>query len=93
MLPNSSKPQANQRARWRRLAIRVLVVVLVALLGLLTALVNAHMPVGRPPLALAMRTAGRMALLGAPVAAQSGSRTPPGPAALRAAPSPDTGFR
>ncbi|OSZ42746.1 hypothetical protein BVZ29_10085, partial [Alcaligenes faecalis] len=33
MLPNSSKPQANQRARWRRLAIRVLVVVLVALLG------------------------------------------------------------
>lgn len=40
---------------------------LVALLGLLTALVNAHMPVGRPPLALAMRTAGRMALLGAPI--------------------------
>ena len=37
------------------------------LLGLLTALVNAHMPVGKPPLALAAKTAGRMALLGAPV--------------------------
>ena len=37
------------------------------LLGLLTALVNAHMPVGRPPLAQAARTAGAMALLGAPV--------------------------
>jgi len=42
---------------------------LVALLGLLTALVNAHMPVGRPPLARAARTAGWMALLGAPVMA------------------------
>jgi transglutaminase-like putative cysteine protease len=42
---------------------------LVALLGLLTALVNAHMPVGKPPLALAARTAGRMALLGAPIMA------------------------
>ncbi len=40
---------------------------LVALLGLLTALVNAHMPVGRPPLAQSMRLAGRMALLGAPI--------------------------
>lgn len=40
---------------------------LLALLGLLTALVNAHMPVGRPPLAQAARTAGSMALLGAPV--------------------------
>ncbi|HYP85104.1 DUF3488 and transglutaminase-like domain-containing protein [Variovorax sp.] len=39
---------------------------LVALLGLLTALVNAHMPVGRPSLMLAARMAGRMALLGAP---------------------------
>ena len=37
------------------------------LLGLLTALVNAHMPVGRPPLAQAARTAGAMALLGAPI--------------------------
>jgi len=40
---------------------------LIALLGLLTALVNAHMPVGRPPLLLAARTAGGMALLGAPI--------------------------
>ncbi len=40
---------------------------LLALLGLLTALVNAHMPVGRPSLAEAMHTAARMALLGAPV--------------------------
>ncbi|NDZ16805.1 DUF3488 domain-containing protein [Variovorax sp. WS11] len=40
---------------------------LLALLGLLTALVNAHMPVGRPPLMLAARTAGWMALLGAPI--------------------------
>ena len=42
---------------------------LVALLGLLTALVNAHMPVGRPPLAQAFRTAATMALLGAPIMA------------------------
>ncbi len=42
---------------------------LVGLLGLLTALVNAHMPVGRPPLSQAFKTAGRMALLGAPVMA------------------------
>ncbi len=42
---------------------------LVALLGLLTALVNAHMPVGKPPLLRAARTAGRMALLGAPIMA------------------------
>jgi protein-glutamine gamma-glutamyltransferase len=40
---------------------------LVALLGLLMALVNAHMPVGRPPLAHSARIAGGMALLGAPV--------------------------
>ena len=40
---------------------------LVALLGLLTALVNAHMPVGKPPLLQAARTAGSMALLGAPI--------------------------
>lgn len=38
-----------------------------ALLGLLTALVNAHLPVGNPPLLLAARTAGGMALLGAPI--------------------------
>jgi transglutaminase-like putative cysteine protease len=42
---------------------------LVALLGLLTALVNAHMPVGRPPLLKAARTAGMLALFGAPVMA------------------------
>jgi transglutaminase-like putative cysteine protease len=37
------------------------------LLGLLTVLVNAHMPVGKPPLMQAARTAGWMALLGAPI--------------------------
>jgi transglutaminase-like putative cysteine protease len=42
---------------------------LVALLGLLTALVNAHMPVGKPPLSEAARTAAWMTLLGAPVMA------------------------
>lgn len=42
---------------------------LIGLLGLLTALVNAHMPVGKPPLMQAARTAGTMALLGAPVMA------------------------
>jgi transglutaminase-like putative cysteine protease len=40
---------------------------LLALLGLLTALVNAHMPVGKPPLLQAARTAAWMALLGAPI--------------------------
>ncbi len=40
---------------------------LLALLGLLTALVNAHMPVGKPPLMQAARTASWMALLGAPI--------------------------
>jgi transglutaminase-like putative cysteine protease len=39
----------------------------VGLLGLLTVLVNAHMPVGKPPLLEAARTAGWMALFGAPV--------------------------
>lgn len=41
--------------------------ILVALLGLLTALVNAHMPVGRPPLAQAARIAAGMAVMGAPI--------------------------
>lgn len=41
--------------------------ILLALLGLLTALVNAHMPVGHPPLRQSAWIAGRMALLGAPV--------------------------
>ena len=39
----------------------------IGLLGLLTALVNAHMPVGKPPLAQAAKTAGWMTLLGAPI--------------------------
>ena len=39
----------------------------IGLLGLLTVLVNAHMPVGKPPLAQAAKTAGWMALLGAPI--------------------------
>jgi transglutaminase-like putative cysteine protease len=42
---------------------------LLALLGLLTALVNAHLPVGKPPLLEAARTASWMALLGAPIMA------------------------
>ena len=50
-------------------SLAVAAAMLVALLGLLTALVNAHMPVGRPPLLLAARTAGWMALLGAPIMA------------------------
>ena len=37
------------------------------LLGLLTILVNAHMPVGKPPLMEAAKTAGSMALFGAPI--------------------------
>lgn len=37
------------------------------LLGLLTVLVNAHMPVGKPPLMEAAKTAGLMALFGAPI--------------------------
>lgn len=41
--------------------------ILIALLGLLTALVNAHMPVGRPSLAQAARIAAGMAALGAPI--------------------------
>ena len=40
---------------------------LLALMGLLTALVNAHMPVGKPPLLEAAKTAGWMTLLGAPI--------------------------
>ncbi|MDD0816944.1 transglutaminaseTgpA domain-containing protein [Curvibacter sp. HBC28] len=40
---------------------------LVGLLGLLTALINAHLPVGRPPLATSAGMALRMTLLGAPV--------------------------
>jgi len=40
---------------------------LVALMGLLTALVNTHMPVGKPRLREAARIAALMALLGAPI--------------------------
>ncbi len=40
---------------------------LLALLGLLTALVNAHLPAGRPPLGQSARLALRMTLLGAPI--------------------------
>jgi transglutaminase-like putative cysteine protease len=42
---------------------------LVALMGLLTALVNTHMPVGKPPLREAARIAALMALMGAPIMA------------------------
>ncbi|MDO9358778.1 MAG: DUF3488 and transglutaminase-like domain-containing protein [Polaromonas sp.] len=45
----------------------IAVSMLLGLLGLLTALVNAHMPIGKPPLLQAAKTAGWMALLGAPV--------------------------
>jgi protein-glutamine gamma-glutamyltransferase len=40
---------------------------MLGLWGLLTALVNSHMPVGRPPLWRAAQTAGGMALLGTPI--------------------------
>ena len=42
---------------------------LLGLLGLLTALVNAHLPVGKPALLDSARTAASMALLGAPIMA------------------------
>ncbi len=48
-------------------ALPVAAAMLVAVLGLLTALVNAQMPVGRPPLRLALATAGRLAIWGTPV--------------------------
>ena len=41
----------------------------IGLLGLLTALVNAHMPVGKPPLSESARMAGKIVLLGAPIMA------------------------
>ncbi len=47
--------------------IAVAAAMLVSVWGLLTALVLAHMPVGRPPLARAGAVAGRAALLGAPI--------------------------
>jgi protein-glutamine gamma-glutamyltransferase len=42
---------------------------LIALMGLLTALVNAHMQVGKPPLVASVKVAGRMVMLGAPIMA------------------------
>jgi protein-glutamine gamma-glutamyltransferase len=42
---------------------------LVALMGLLTALVNAHMQVGKPTLLASAKVAGKMVLLGAPIMA------------------------
>jgi len=42
---------------------------LVALMGLLTALVNAHRQVGKPPLADSAKVAGKLVLLGAPIMA------------------------
>ncbi len=45
----------------------VAAVMLAGLLGLLTALINSNMPVGRPTLMQSMRTAAGMAALGAPV--------------------------
>lgn len=41
--------------------------VMLATWGLLTALVNAHLPTGRPPLWVSARIAGGMALLGLPI--------------------------
>jgi len=41
--------------------------IVLALLGLLAALVNAQLPAGRPPLLLSLRLAGRMMLLGTPL--------------------------
>ncbi|MGA8515028.1 MAG: DUF3488 and transglutaminase-like domain-containing protein [Burkholderiaceae bacterium] len=42
---------------------------LLALMGLLTALVNAHMQVGKPPLLDSAKVAGKLVLLGAPIMA------------------------
>jgi protein-glutamine gamma-glutamyltransferase len=50
-------------------SLSVAAAMLVGLLGLLTALVNAHMPVGRPALLKSAGIAGWMTLLGAPVMA------------------------
>ncbi len=43
------------------------VAMLLGLWGLLTAVVNAHMPAGRPPLRHSFKTAGWLMLLGAPI--------------------------
>jgi transglutaminase-like putative cysteine protease len=48
-------------------SLAVALAMLIAVWGLLTTLVLAHMPVGKPPLRRAMAVAARAALLGAPV--------------------------
>jgi protein-glutamine gamma-glutamyltransferase len=48
-------------------SIAVAAAMVVSVWGLLTSLVLAHMPVGRPPIARAGRVAARAALLGAPI--------------------------
>ena len=50
-------------------SLQVAIAMLISVWGLMTALVLAHMPVGRPSLRLAGRLAGRTALLGAPLMA------------------------
>ncbi len=42
---------------------------LLALMGLLTALIHSHRMVGQPPLSQSLKTAGKMVLLGAPIMA------------------------
>ena len=48
-------------------SLAVAVAMMLGLLGLLTALINAHLPVGRPPLTQSLHMATRMALLGLPI--------------------------
>jgi transglutaminase-like putative cysteine protease len=50
-------------------SLAVAAAMMVALMGLLTALVNAHRTVGQPPLTDSLKTAGFMVLLGAPIMA------------------------
>ncbi len=50
-------------------SLAVAAAMMVALMGLLTALVNAHRVVGQPPLVDSLKTAGFMVLLGAPIMA------------------------
>ncbi len=50
-------------------SLAVAAAMMVALMGLLTALVNAHRIVGQPPLRDSLKTAGFMVLLGAPIMA------------------------
>lgn len=45
----------------------VAAMMVIGLLGLLTALINANLPVGRPPLLRSMRTAAVMTAMGAPI--------------------------